>query len=50
MVEEIQPSVESLKADVLNIQRGILSMLQMRQEITRTKKFEVRKFNLSLIN
>lgn len=50
MVEKIHPSIESLKADVLNIQRGILSMLQMRQEITRTNNFEVRKCNLSLIN
>ena len=50
MIEEIQPSFESLKADVLNIQRGILSMLQMRQEITRTENFEVRKCNKFIIN
>lgn len=36
VVTHISPSVESTQADVLNIQRGVLSMLQVRQVKERT--------------
>ena len=43
VVTSINPSVESTRADVLNIQRGILSMIQIRQVKNELNVVEVKK-------
>ena len=46
VVDAINPSVESTKTDVLNIERGILSMIQVRQVENELNVIEVSLFNV----